>query len=522
MLLLMATYGLRAIEVVSLVLDDIDWHRKTIHIRQDKTNKHLLLPLTDGIAEVLIDYLKTARPQVSHREVFLRAYAPIGRLDHSAVAKAFEREARLVGLDIPFRGTHYLRHSFAVHLLRQGASLKSIGDILGHRDAESTCVYLRLAVEDLRVVALEVPDDQPRDPGVAAVSVDKLPHYKLPARSTPPGPLRSSFGPQIGAYLELHHSLGKRFRSPERILRSLDYFLSVYSPEETALSHYSFNRWCNTLTDYMAKDRRSRMGIVRKFCLYLQRSQPDTFIPDILTFPSGQPKPSPFIVYPDGIGQVLHAIRSITPNSRYPSVREIMRLSVVLLFTTGIRRGELLRLRLADFNPAEATLFIRTTKFYKERVVPVSVTTVQEIEDYLVHCRQAGFDMSAELPLIRNGNPRSRMCYTGCGLGRHWRRVCASLGLLSQRGIPPRLHDLRHSFAVNALLRSYENGGEPQAILPQLSTYMGHGSVTSTYHYLAFVDPLRAVASARFEEKYGSLASQRSDVPVIQQESDNE
>jgi integrase/recombinase XerD len=78
-------------------------------------------------------------------------------LKSTAVIEAFQAWSRKSGLDIPFKGVHCIRHSYAIHLLRQGVSLKSIGDLLGHRSPESTAVYLRLATEDLRTVALSLP-----------------------------------------------------------------------------------------------------------------------------------------------------------------------------------------------------------------------------------------------------------------------------------------------------------------------------------------------------------------------------
>jgi integrase len=509
MLLLMATYGLRSLEVVSLLVDDIKWHRRAIHIRQEKNDHHLRLPLTDAVAEALIDYMKAVRPQVSAREVFLRMYAPVGPMSASLVAKALRREAKLGGFDPAlFWGAHCLRHSFAVHLLRQGTSMKTIGDILGHRDADSTCVYLRLATDDLREVALDVPEDVAGHPADKAIPLEGLPRYRLPGRRGPIGPLRSSFGPAIDEYLQHHRSLGKKFQQDEAILRSLDAFLADPEYGETGLTAPVFTQWCNTLAPYMPRDRRERMRIVRNFCLYLKRSQPDAFVPDVLTFPACQPKRPPFILYPNDVGRILNAIKSMAPSNRYPFRQEVVRLSVVLLFTTGIRRGELLRLTLADFDPVNATLLIRNTKFHKDRIVPVSATTAREIRDYLVHSRQVGFNMDPKLPLIRNGDPSTRHCYTSTGLRHNWRLLCASTELLTPRGIPPRIHDLRHSFAVNSLLRWYESGGEPQAKLPRLATYMGHASAVFTFHYLPFVERLSVAANVRFEEKYGSLAAQ--------------
>lgn len=154
---LIATYGLRSAEVVALCLEDIEWRSGRLRVAQQKTRQPLWLPLTDEVGGSLIAYLRDGRPEVPFREVFVRHRAPTGILKPTAVAEAFQGRARRSGLAIPFKGAHCLRHSFAVHLLRQGTSLKTIGDILGHRSAESTCVYLRLAVEDLRGVALSLP-----------------------------------------------------------------------------------------------------------------------------------------------------------------------------------------------------------------------------------------------------------------------------------------------------------------------------------------------------------------------------
>jgi integrase/recombinase XerD len=92
-----------------------------------------------------------------YRELFLRCRTPAGMLQSTAITEAFQAWSRRSGLKIPFQGVHCLRHSYALHLLRSGLSLKTIGDLLGHHRSESTCVYLRLATDDLREVALSFP-----------------------------------------------------------------------------------------------------------------------------------------------------------------------------------------------------------------------------------------------------------------------------------------------------------------------------------------------------------------------------
>lgn len=174
MFLLIATYGLRACEVVTLTLDDVEWRAGRLRIPQRKTRSSLWLPLTDDVGAALLDYLRQGRsalavrrqrvpfrggPLPIYRELFLRHRTPVGVLKPTAVTEAFQAWSKRSGLAIPFQGAHCLRHSYAVYLLRSGISLKTIGDLLGHRTLESTCVYLRLAVEDLREVALDLPAD---------------------------------------------------------------------------------------------------------------------------------------------------------------------------------------------------------------------------------------------------------------------------------------------------------------------------------------------------------------------------
>lgn len=160
MFLLIATYGLRASEVVAISLDDVRWRQGILRIHQCKTSSPLELPLTNEVLYALVKHLKRTPPPAPYRRVFLRMRAPTGLLKPTAVTEAFQSLVRKSGLSIPYQGPHCLRHSYAVHLLKNGIPLKTIGDILGHRTAESTSMYLRLATGDLREVALAVPGKQ--------------------------------------------------------------------------------------------------------------------------------------------------------------------------------------------------------------------------------------------------------------------------------------------------------------------------------------------------------------------------
>lgn len=158
MLVLITTYGLRVSEIAALTLDHIHWRAGWLEVPRVKTRTALHLPLTDRVGEVLVQYVQTARPDhVPCRALFLRSRPPLCALGATAVSMVFDRWAKRSGLAIPFYGAHCLRHAYAVRLLHLGTPLKTIGDLLGHRDSDSTYVYLRLATEELRDVALPLP-----------------------------------------------------------------------------------------------------------------------------------------------------------------------------------------------------------------------------------------------------------------------------------------------------------------------------------------------------------------------------
>ena len=156
---LLATYGLRAGEVTALRLNDIDWKKDVLHVRHSKTGAHSNLPLLREPGEALLSYLEHARPPTAAREVFLRLNAPHRAFKDGSSLYSMVR-GRLDAADVTMpgkKGPHTFRHARAVSLLRAAVPLKAIGDILGHRSALSTGAYLKLAADDLRAVALDVP-----------------------------------------------------------------------------------------------------------------------------------------------------------------------------------------------------------------------------------------------------------------------------------------------------------------------------------------------------------------------------
>jgi integrase len=155
MILLLTTYGLRGIEVIRLNLDDIDWRKNLLHIRARKAGNNTVYPLASSVAYSIIEYLRRARPNCDDRSVFLSVKAPYRPLVYSqGLGYKIRKYMRNAGVNVPRPGSHTFRYSCAQSLLTKGTPLKIISDYIGHSHPETTQQYLKIAVDDLRVVAL--------------------------------------------------------------------------------------------------------------------------------------------------------------------------------------------------------------------------------------------------------------------------------------------------------------------------------------------------------------------------------
>ena len=152
-LLLLARLGLRGGEVATLTLDDVDWDKGLVTIA-GKGQRREALPLPEEVGKALAAYLLDGRPPCSTRRVFVRAIAPHrGFRSTSAVCCIVRRALARAAIDAPLKGAHLLRHSLACGMLRNGASLEEIGQILRHRHPETTQIYAKLDLEALRALA---------------------------------------------------------------------------------------------------------------------------------------------------------------------------------------------------------------------------------------------------------------------------------------------------------------------------------------------------------------------------------
>jgi integrase/recombinase XerD len=311
----------------------------------------------------------------------------------------------------------------------------------------------------------------------------------------------SVLAPTIARYLSLKESLGRIYKVERIVLTHLDTFLSTTGQD---LTSESFQAWISTRLQLASGVRRYWMRITRNLCLYRRRTEPDCFVPDLSQFPVPHQTVKPYIFHETEIARILAEAQQLPPGARSPLRRHNMLLEVILLYTAGLRKSELLRLTLEDYDLSEGTLLIRESKFHKSRLLPLSRDGLKAIEMVLEERQSRRLPVSPESPLLWNGYGKGGT-YSGASLNQSIMDLLRKSGIRTAAGRPPRVHDFRHTFAAHALLRWYRAGENVQAKLPALAAYMGHVSIVSTEYYLRFVEELAALASEKFQSRYGTL-----------------
>ncbi len=297
----------------------------------------------------------------------------------------------------------------------------------------------------------------------------------------------------VSAFLSSRHAIGRAYVNEEQTLLHLRGFLLRSGASD--LDEETFDRWRSQFQHLSSSTRVKREHAVYKLCRYRRRTDPGCFLPDRDTLTRQKPHALPTIVGPDQVAQLLAYVTDLPPGSRSPLRAQVMRLAVVLLYTAGLRRGELVRLTLADADAQSGVLRIRESKFHRSRWVPLSASARSELQGYLAARRRAGLDQRPAAPLLCTAGSRP---YTGDGFFNSFKQVLRDVGIHDDAGRVPRVQDFRHSFAVAALLRWYETDADVQSSLPKLALYMGHVSIVSTAYYLRWMPAVVSQASTRF------------------------
>ena len=307
-------------------------------------------------------------------------------------------------------------------------------------------------------------------------------------------------------YLTHYRALGRGYDQEQWVLTSLRAFLAKRGVSDLDREH--FGRWCSTFAHLHPNSRHTYERIVYNFCRYRRRSEPACFLPELVSLVRSIPHALPTPIEPSQIARMLALASALPPTPSSPLRPLVMRVALVLLYTSGLRLGELLRLRLDDVDPQAAVLRIRESKFHKSRWVPISPSAGAELRHYIEIRRKRGMGggARASAPLLCNRSHGWRP-YSPNGMHQALHALFEAAGVRNSQGRCPRVHDVRHAFALEALRRWYIEGADVQVNLPKLALYMGHVSIVSTAYYLRWMPAVIERASERFERQCGPLVN---------------
>ncbi|SDR55859.1 tyrosine-type recombinase/integrase [Paraburkholderia tuberum] len=298
-------------------------------------------------------------------------------------------------------------------------------------------------------------------------------------------------------YLSLRRSLGFKLRRQEKLLyQFIDFFASIGAPTITVQHALTWacqpmnvgNNWWSY-----------RLSAVRGFTNYLHAVDHAVEVPPSDLLPWRSHRASPYLYSDEEIMALIKAAGTLSSPLRVTTYQTL----IGLLAVTGMRVGEAINLNRQDFDARNGTLIVRDSKFGKTRELPLHPTTTALLKRYLASRNRGPYaGRAAALFISPTGG---RLLY--CNIQWTFHRLVRLAGIVPRTShCRPRIHDLRHAFAVRTLLDAYRDGSDTQQRLTLLSTYLGHANPATTYWYLSAAPELLIKAAERLEYPRGEQA----------------
>jgi len=315
---------------------------------------------------------------------------------------------------------------------------------------------------------------------------------------------QSPLAPLMEQFVQEKRACGYKYRSSAQLLSSFDRYLSNEALPPGELPRSITRKWLAKQPHETAVTQRRRISMVRQFALFMCRLGYPADVPDGSLSAKNDAEFTPRILTHTEADKLLQAVDQITPNARSPLRHLIMPEVFRLLYGCGFRLSEVLHLRIADVDLNQGVLTVRQGKFAKDRLVPPALPLVVRLQmyaaDFGVRPPDAFFFPS------QHGGPWAIQTVYSL-----FRQLLLQCGIPhAGRGKGPRVHDLRHTFAVHTLLRWYREGADIDAKLPVLATYLGHQSLAGTQRYLHLTAELFPEIAVRVNAAFGDVIPRRT------------
>jgi integrase/recombinase XerD len=320
----------------------------------------------------------------------------------------------------------------------------------------------------------------------------------------------SKLGKAVAHYLALRRTLGFKLGRTETRLRQFLAFME--GKRTTRITSSLALEFATEASELDPRTKAHRLSAVRGFARHLAATDPTVEIPPFGLLPSGSKRAHPYLYSEKELQRLLAGAKAYPSWNRFPGLlwsrfqAQTFYCLFGLLAVTGMRVGEALKLRPEDIDWNAGVLTIHRAKFDKSRLVPLHPTTVKALATFVRH-RDRFFAQLPSTPKLAHLFVTSRGTpIPVTQVNRVFLTISRQIGLRApnaRRG--PRLHDMRHRFAVETLLRWYRQGEQPDRLLPVLATYLGHTHVSGTYWYLSSTPELMQAAGQRLERRWKGI-----------------
>jgi integrase/recombinase XerD len=321
---------------------------------------------------------------------------------------------------------------------------------------------------------------------------------------TPPHAWQSPLGPLIAQFIQEKQACGYTYTTEQGTLRRLDRFLDTHGLAQIALPRSLVEPWIAKHTHESARTHRTRVGLLRRLATFVARHGYPAYIPPAHLLRKEPSSFTPYILSHTEVRRLLDMADRLRPTGHAPLRHLILPELFRVLYSCGLRVSEALRLRRGDVDLEVGVLTIHQGKFRKDRLVPLTPALTQRLHHY-AHTVGLQTPDAIFFPAPHGGSYHRETIY------KAFRHLLWACGIPhGGRGHGPRLHDLRHTYAVHRLEHWYRAGADLQALLPVLATYMGHLSVHETQGYLQLTADVFPDLSARCDAAFGHIIPRRT------------
>jgi integrase/recombinase XerD len=323
-------------------------------------------------------------------------------------------------------------------------------------------------------------------------------------KPTPPHAWQSPLGPLIAQFIQEKQACGYTYATEEGTLRRLDRFLDAHGLAQIALPRSLVEPWVAKHAHESARTHWTRVGLLRRLATFVARHGYPAYIPPSHLLRKESPSFTPSILSHTEVHRLLEVVDRLRPTGHAPLRHLILPELFRVLYSCGLRVSEALRLRCGDVDLTAGVLTIRQGKFRKDRLVPLTPALTQRLRHY-AHTVGPQTPDAIFFPAPHGGSYHRETIY------KAFRHLLWACGIPhGGRGRGPRLHDLRHTYAVHRLGQWYRAGADLPALLPVLATYMGHLSVLETQLYLRLTADVFPDLSARCDAAFGYIIPRRT------------